>query len=232
MAQGRERKDLSIKACPRQHIYCCSLEGLADPKGTNRQTEQMKRSSALWKAQGLSRQIFHSRLSLPLCLPSLPWAQLTRDGGQEDKFQLWHPQSHRPSATRNGMLGSKASWELVEKISKRVLGQFSTSALQSCVCSLGSACRAQQCPGVCSPQPLQGAGQAAVQTCLAELLQPASTPEQPPNIPANTGTQSYWEQTWGQMSRIKRKMPVVDKRNDSWKWCFQGSFILGTGKMQ
>lgn len=39
-------------------------------------------------------------------------------------------------------------------------------------------------------------------------------------------------QTWGEMSQTKRKMPVVDKRNDSWKWCFQGSFILGTGKMQ
>lgn len=76
---GKREKDLSIKACSRQHIYCCSPESLADTKDTNSQTEQMKDLLLYGKAQGLGSQIFHTRpspsfLPPPLCpVLSSPW---------------------------------------------------------------------------------------------------------------------------------------------------------------
>lgn len=135
------------------------------------------------KHKGLAAKYFIPGPPLPFFLPLSALCSAHHGcEGQENTFQLWHPESQgtqqpargpRPSAPRNGMLGFKSqlgSW-WSEIISKKALGQLCISVFQTCMCSMGFCLQTiavHRClffPNPCRelPKPLQ------CKTCLAEV---------------------------------------------------------------
>lgn len=177
MAQRGERKDLSIKACPRQHSHCCSPEGLADAKGTNRHTEQMERSSALWETQGLGRQIFHTRPSLPPWLPSLPWAQLTGMEGRRTNSSSGTHSPMEPLQPGMGCWVPKAAGSWWRSFPKGLWGSFSSCALQSCVCPPALPAEHSTALGSALPKPCRELGKQQCKPAWQSLPAPQSNPQ-------------------------------------------------------
>lgn len=193
------------------------------------------------KHKGLAAKYFIAGPRLPLC-PVCSSPGMGRDREHVPALAPRVPQHPAPStgtqAQSNQEWGSKATWEERGHFQKG----FGT-ALHLCFPDLlvfHGALPTHHSGALVPvlPKPLQGVFLPLQgKTCLAEVAGAWQHPQpSPPNTPvlwrANPRSQNYLEQSWGQMSQIKRKMSVVDKRNDSWKWCFQGSFILGAGKMK
>lgn len=229
MAQGRERKRICpSKLAPGSTFTAALQRAWQILKAQTVKQNKWKDLLLSEKHKGLACKYFIPGPPLPLCLCSSQHAC----EGQENTLQLWRP------APRTGCWGSKASWGAggVREFPKRLWDSFAPLLSRP-------ACVARALPPEHSgasvsdlPKSLPGAWRAAVQNLPCRGGCSLAAPiAKPPNISvhwrANPRSLSCLEQTWGQMSQIKRKMPVFDK-SDSWKWCFQDSFIVGAGKMK